>query len=61
MHEIHEFELQIETNDYDPCTFRSYLSSSKKGLKNLCLNGESHPDLFYQLVEWCMGIAEVRV
>ena len=32
VHEIHVFELQIETNVYDPSSFQRYLSSSEKGL-----------------------------
>ena len=33
IHEIHVFELRIETDVYDPHSFERYSSSSKKGLK----------------------------
>ena len=50
IHEIHVFELRIETNFwvYDPRSFKRYISSSERGLKfsGLSLLRDSNPDLW---------------
>ena len=42
---FHLFELRIGMNEFDHRSFYRCLSSSKKGLKNSGLNGDSNPDL----------------